>query len=362
MIRVQVHLGARSYPIDIGRGTLSRVGKLLKSLGAGRRVAVVTDSHVGLLYAGAVTEALNAAGFASRVFAVAAGERSKSVAALKKLWDGFVALDMDRDSTVVALGGGVVGDLAGFAAATYMRGIRCVQVPTTMLACVDSSVGGKTAIDLASGKNLVGAFHQPQAVLIDPSVLRTLPKRELRAGLVEVIKSGVIMDAAFFRWTEANIARLLRLGPAATVKAIRRCCELKAMIVGRDEQESDRRAVLNYGHTVGHALEALARYEDLIHGEAVAVGMIVASRVAEKLGMVAPDVTARQKALLERTGLSTAVKGPATSRILDTMRHDKKARGGKLTMVLPTRIGKVKVVRDVSAEVVREALEESRGA
>ena len=361
MIRLPVHLGARSYSIDIGRGTLSGVARLLKSLGAGERVAVVTDSHVGPLYADAVTNALTAAGFTSRVFTVASGERSKSVHALKELWDGFVALDMDRDATVIALGGGVVGDLAGFAAATYMRGVRCVQIPTTMLACVDSSVGGKTAINLESGKNLVGAFHQPAAVLIDPSVLDTLPKRELRAGLAEVIKCGVIMDEAFFGWIEANIEKLLQLRAAATAKAIRRCCELKAGIVVLDERESDRRAILNYGHTVGHALETLTRYEDLIHGEAIAVGMVVASRVAERLGMTTSEVTARQKVLLERTGLATTVKGPQTSEILETMRHDKKTRGGKLTMVLPSRIGEVKLVEDVRAEVVREVLEESRG-
>jgi 3-dehydroquinate synthase len=323
---------------------------------------VVTDSNVGPLYAEAVTKALNTAGFTSRVVTVPAGERSKSVHALKELWDGFVALDMDRDSTVIALGGVVVGDLAGFAAATYMRGVRCVQIPTTMLACVDSSVGGKTAINLESGKNLVGAFHQPEAVLIDPSVLETLPKRELRAGLAEVIKCGVIMDEAFFGWLEANIEKLLRLGPAVTTKAIQRCCELKAEIVALDERESDRRAILNYGHTVGHALETVARYEDLIHGEAIAVGMVLASRVAEKLGMVASEVTARQKALLEQAGLPTTVKGLDASKVLETMRHDKKTRGGKLTMVLPTRIGEVKLVKDVSTEVVTEVLEESRGA
>jgi 3-dehydroquinate synthase len=361
MTQVHVSLGARSYSIDIERGALSHVGRVLKSLKAGSLVAVVTDSNVGPLYAAAVTSALAAAGFTSRVFTVAAGERSKSIAALKELWDGFVALDMDRDSTVVALGGGVVGDLAGFAAATYMRGIRCVQLPTTMLACVDSSVGGKTAIDLESGKNLVGAFHQPQAVLIDPSVLDTLPRRELRAGLSEVIKAAVSMDEPFFAWLETNIAKLLNLDPDAAAEAIRRCCELKARVVALDERESDQRAILNYGHTVGHALETVKRYEELLHGEAVAVGMVVASRVAEKLKVVASDVTTRQKTLLESAGLPTMIEGPATSDILKTMRHDKKTRGGELTMVLPVRIGQVKVVKDVDPEVIRQALEESRG-
>jgi len=361
MTKVQVHLGARSYSIDIERGALSHVGRVLKSLKAGSLVAVVTDSNVGPLYADAVTAALEAAGFTSRVFTVAAGERSKSVPALKELWNGFVALDMDRDSTVVALGGGVVGDLAGFAAATYMRGIRCVQIPTTLLACVDSSIGGKTAIDLDSGKNLVGAFHQPAAVLIDPAVLDTLPKRELRAGLSEVIKCGLILDDAFFAWLETDIDKLLALDPDATVRAIRRCCELKAQVVALDERESDRRAVLNYGHTVGHAIETVKRYEELLHGEAVAVGMVVAGRVAEKLKLVSSDVTSRQIALLQRAGLPTTIEGPDASDLLAVMRHDKKSRGGKLTMVLPVRIGQVKLVKDVDPEVVRQALEDSRG-
>lgn len=361
MTRVEVNLGERSYVIDIGEGNLSRVGNVVKSVGGGGRVAVVTDSNVGPLYAGAVTDSLTAAGLASRVFTVPAGERSKSIGRLRELWDSFAGFEMDRDSTVVASGGGVVGDLAGFAAATYMRGIRCIQAPTTMLACVDSSVGGKTAIDLEAGKNLVGAFHQPAAVLIDPAALRTLPERDLRAGLAEVIKHGVIMDEAFFSRLETDIDRLLTLEAGLTAEVIKRNCELKAQVVAEDEREAGRRAILNYGHTVGHALETLAKYTDLLHGEAVAMGMMVASRVAEKLGMITPDVTARQAALLKRAGLPVTVGEADTTQIIEAMRHDKKARGGRLNMVLPARIGEAKVVKDVSADVVAEALEDSRG-
>ena len=360
MTRVHLDLGERSYDIDIGEGLLSAVGGVLKTLSAGGRVAVVTDSHVGPLYAPTVTASLKEAGFVARVFTVPAGEPSKCAGELEELWDGFVGFGMDRGSTVVALGGGVVGDLAGFAAATYMRGIRCIQVPTTMLACVDSSVGGKTAIDLESGKNLVGAFHQPAAVLIDPSTLKTLGERQLRAGLAEVVKHGIIRDEAFFDWLESNIDKLLELDPELTSRAIKRNCEIKAEVVAADETESGLRAILNYGHTVGHALEALAGYRDLIHGEAVATGMVVESRVAEKLGMIAADVTDRQKRLLRRAGLPTSVGEVKTSEVIETMRRDKKTRGGKLNVVLPVRIGEVKLVRDVAPLMVVEALEDSR--
>jgi 3-dehydroquinate synthase len=359
MTRVHVDLGDRSYDVGIGDGSLSSVGSVLKSLGARGRVAVVSDSNVAPLYGGVVTECVAAAGLAPRLFTVPAGEQSKSIERLKGLWDAFVAFDMDRSSSVVALGGGVVGDLAGFAAATYMRGIRYVQAPTTMLACVDSSVGGKTAVDLESGKNLVGAFHQPAAVIIDPTVLRTLPKRELRAGLAEVIKTGVIMDDTFFARLESEMDALLALAGPPTLDAIRRCVELKAAVAAEDERESSgRRAILNYGHTVGHALETLGGYGELIHGEAVAVGMVAASRVAEKLHMASAEVTMRQEALLQRAGLPTTLRSVRPADVLAVMRHDKKARGGTLTMVLPTRIGEVRVVNDVPPETVKAVLED----
>jgi 3-dehydroquinate synthase len=261
----------------------------------------------------------------------------------------------------LALGGGVVGDLAGFAAATYMRGIRHVQVPTTMLAMVDSSVGGKTAIDLDTGKNLIGAFHQPSAVVIDPSVLCTLPRRELAGGLAEVIKHGVIRDAAFFAHLEDALDDLLKLDGDITREAVVRNCEIKAGVVAADEQESGLRAILNYGHTAGHAIEAVAGYGALSHGEAVSMGMVVAARVAAKLGMCPDDVGERQNALLKRAGLPVALGEIDVEAVLDVMRHDKKARGGKLLMILPTAIGEVEIVKGVDPAIVRAALEESRG-
>ena len=360
MKTVHLDLGARSYDILIAEGTLSRVGSMLQPLVKGKRVAIVTDANVGPLYADALRQSLESSDFTARVFTVPAGEPSKCARELEKLWDAFVGFDMDRNSTVVALGGGVVGDLAGFAAATYMRGIRCVQIPTTMLACVDSSVGGKTAIDLEAGKNLVGAFHQPTVVVIDPAMLKTLPKRELIAGLAEVIKHGMIMDAAFFEQLESDMEGLLALDADVTAEVIRRNCELKAQVVAEDERESGRRAILNYGHTVGHAVELLGG-NALVHGEAVAIGMAVESVVAERLGMIAADVTTRQNALLALAGLPTKVTDIATDDVLKTMRHDKKARAGKLNLVLPTRIGAVEIVSDVTPDVVAEALEACRG-
>jgi len=359
MSTVRVSLGERSYDIDIREGNLSRVGDLVAPLARAGRVAVVTDTHVAALYGDRVTAALDAAGFTSRLFPVPAGEHSKSAAQLAELWDAFVAFDMDRSSTVVALGGGVVGDLAGFAAATYMRGVRYVQVPTTMLACVDSSVGGKTAIDLAAGKNLVGAFHQPSAVVIDPGALRSLPGRELSAGLAEVVKHGMIMDAAFFERLERDVERLRALEGDVTTGVIHRNCELKAGVVAEDEREAGRRAILNYGHSVGHAVEMLAGGA-LVHGEAVAVGMAVEARVAETLGRIGPEVTQRQNALLGRAGLVTTVGEVATDAVIETMRHDKKARHGKLNLALPSRIGACEVVADVGVEVIARSLEDCR--
>ena len=361
MTRVRVELAERSYDIVIGEGLLSSAGVSLKTLGAGPRVAVVTDSNVGPLYAGRVVQSLEASGFTVATITVPAGEKSKCVGGLERLWNALAAAGLDRDSTVVALGGGVVGDLAGFAAATYIRGIRVVQLPTTLLACVDSSVGGKTAVDLEAGKNLVGAFHQPAAVVIDTATLRTLPERELRSGLAEVVKYGVILDAGFFGWVETNLDRLLRLEAADTVEAIRRCCELKAQVTSADERESGLRAVLNYGHTVGHALEAAAGFEGLLHGEAVSLGMLAASRVAESLGMIDPDVTARQRVLLRKAGLPVTLSGPSAQRVVEMMRHDKKARDGKIAMVLPARIGEVKVVNNVRPDLIEKALEALRG-
>ncbi len=362
MNTVRVELGERSYDIRIGEGLLATAGEVLKSLNAGPRVAIVTDSNVGPLYADRVAKELEDYGFAATVISIPAGEKSKCVHALERVWTELVAAGLDRNSAVVALGGGVVGDLAGFAAATYMRGIRVVQIPTTLLACVDSSVGGKTAIDLKAGKNLVGAFHQPAAVIIDTGTLKTLPERDLRSGLAEVIKYGVILDAPFFTWLEKNLDDVVSLQANATTEAIRRSCELKAQVTSADEREGGPRAVLNFGHTAGHALETTSGYKGLLHGEAVSLGMLAACRVAELLGMIpAREVTEPLRRMLSRAGLPVTLRGVNVAKILDPIRRDKKARDGKIMMVLPVRIGEVKAVHDVDPALIEQALEKLRG-
>ena len=361
MNRVTVQLGDRSYPIDIVDGGLAAAGDVLKSLGAGPRVAIVTDSNVGPLYAAAVERSLDAAGFSFETLVIPAGEKSKRVGELERLWNAFVDAGLDRQSVVVALGGGVVGDLAGFAAATYMRGIRIVQVPTTLLACVDSSVGGKTAIDLDAGKNLAGAFHQPSAVLIDPLALGTLPERQLSSGLGEVIKYGASLDAALFTWLDDHMDELMSFDPPALAHAIRRSCEIKAEIVAEDERESSRRAILNFGHTVAHALEASAGFEALLHGEAVSLGMLAEGRVAIALGMVPTLYDEVLFKLLARAGLPISLETADVAAVLEAIRHDKKGHAGKVAMVLPTQIGYSRVVPDVDPALVAKAVESLHG-
>ncbi len=370
MTRVRVELGERSYDIEIGEGLLASAGATLKALGAGARAAVVTDTNVGPLYADGVAQSLESAGFAVTVIIIPAGEKSKSVRMLERVWNELVAAELDRNSTVVALGGGVVGDLAGFAAATYMRGVRCVQVPTTLLACVDSSVGGKTGIDLGAGKNLVGAFHQPAAVIVDTATLKTLPERELRSGLAEVIKYGIVLDATFFGWLDNSMDELMALDMGRMAEAIRRSCELKARVTSADERESGLRAILNFGHTVGHALEAAAGYEELLHGEAVSLGMLAACRVGELMGKHSPDPACSRRArtrmvyvwdLLARAGLPVKLGKIDVARVMEIMRRDKKARDGRITMVLPKHIGEVEIVKDVPTDVIEKALEDLRG-
>jgi 3-dehydroquinate synthase len=277
------------------------------------------------------------------------------------LYAALVATGVDRRSVVVALGGGVVGDLAGFVAATYMRGIPYVQVPTTLLAAVDSSVGGKVAVDLPEGKNLVGAFYQPRLVVIDPEVLASLPPRELRAGLAEVVKHGVILDAEFFAYVEAHADGILAQEAAVLAAVIRRCCELKARVVSADERDEGLRAILNYGHTFAHALETVTGYQRFRHGEAVALGMVAASLLAEEMGKVAPEVTRRQVALLRRLGLE--VRLPAEFRLdelLACFRRDKKTLSGRLRFVLPVGLGEVEVVAEPGEELIGRALERAR--
>jgi 3-dehydroquinate synthase len=292
------------------------------------------------------------------IVAVAPGEKSKSVETAAKLWEGMLELGADRKTVVVAVGGGVVGDLAGFIAATFARGLRFLQVPTTLLSQVDSSVGGKVGINLSQAKNMVGAFLQPLGVLIDTATLDTLPKREYVSGLAEVLKYGVILDAEFFADLEANAAKLVARDPQTLARVIARSCRLKADVVQQDErEETGLRAVLNYGHTFAHAFEALAGYGELLHGEAVSIGLMCAARLARRVGRVDAAFVDRQKALIETLGLPIKVPKLDREKILATMMHDKKVEHGMLRFILPTRMGHVEMVGGIEAADVHAAME-----
>jgi 3-dehydroquinate synthase len=318
---------------------------------------VVTNPVVAGLYGETVKRSLAEAGFQVGEAQIPDGEEYKTLATVAGLYDAAFTGGLERGDAVLALGGGVVGDIAGFLAATYMRGVPFVQVPTTLLAQVDSSVGGKVGVNHPGGKNLIGAFYQPRFVLIDPDTLATLPSREVRAGLAEVIKYGVISDAGFFSWLEANIDRLLNLEPAALEHAIAASCRIKAAVVSADETEAGLRAILNFGHTVGHALEAVTGYQRFVHGEAVAIGMVAAARLAVRLGYFEPPGAERITGLVLRAGLPAEVPADVEPEILlETMRRDKKVAADRLTFVLPEAVGRVRVVRGVAAEDVLAVL------
>ncbi len=340
--KIHIELGARSYDIVIARGSLIRAGDYIGQVKPYRAAAVVTDKTVAGLHAPALLQSLKTAGIDAKLFTVAPGEASKSFAILEKLVGDLVHAGIERGSLIVALGGGVVGDLAGFAAAITLRGIDYVQIPTTLLAQVDSSVGGKTGINLPHGKNLVGAFHQPRLVVIDPAVLDTLDARQKRAGSAEIVKMALISDAAFFEQLEKN-----RCG---IEQQIHRACSVKAEIVARDERENNERMLLNLGHTFGHALEALTGYGDaLLHGEAVAIGIGMAFRFSVQLGLCPPQDAARVERYLEKAGLPASARhlGLSSGKFLAGMQKDKKTADGKLNLVLVRGIGKAFVARDI---------------
>lgn len=356
---LRVDLGPRSYDIEVGRGTLAALPDFLLKRQAVSHAIVVTDSGVEALHAAPAAEALAAAGITCDLLVVEAGEGSKSLAVAESLWCKLLELETDRKSIVVALGGGVVGDLAGFVAATYGRGLALVQVPTTLLAQVDSSVGGKTGINLPGAKNMVGAFWQPIGVLVDPAVLATLPDREYRSGLAEVVKYGVILDSNLFEFLEQHVSQINARDADTLAHVIARCCRLKADVVEQDErEESGLRAVLNYGHTFGHALEATTGYATWLHGEAVAIGMMQAARLAERLGRVDSRLVARQKQLLTALHLPVASDRIDRDALMAAMLHDKKVAHGQLRFILPDRIGHVELVGSISPDLVRTILSE----
>jgi len=358
MDTLKVELGERAYPIHIGAGLLARAELFAPHLASGRAV-IVTNETVGPLYAARVEQTLAAAGARSFTLVLPDGEAHKDWRSLDRLYEGLLAHGADRKTVIVAVGGGVVGDIAGFAAATYQRGVPFLQVPTTLLAQVDSSVGGKTAINHALGKNMVGAFHQPLAVIADTDTLATLPERELAAGLAEVAKYGFIADVEFLAWIESHAAMLRAREPAALARAIRRSCEIKADIVSRDERESGVRAILNFGHTFGHAIEAAMGYGQWLHGEAVAAGMALAARLSASHGSLPAQDARRIVRLLSVLGLPVEPPAIATAEWLEHMGRDKKNEGGRVTLILLEALGRAAVVRDTPVEAIEGVLEGS---
>ncbi|PXZ06805.1 3-dehydroquinate synthase [Gilliamella apicola] len=355
---LNVALDNRSYPITIGENLLSQFEHF--KLHSSQRVLIVTNDTIAPIYLKHLMDMLEAHGVKTDFVIVPDGEQYKTMETWNQILTALLANNHTRSSILVALGGGVIGDVAGFAASTYQRGIKFIQVPTTLLSQVDSSVGGKTAINHPLGKNMIGAFYQPQSVVIDINCLKTLPQRELSAGLAEVIKYGIIMDSAFFDWLETHIDDLLNLDVDALSYCIYRCCELKAQVVAADETEQDMRAILNLGHTYGHAIEAELGYGNWLHGEAVSVGMLMAAQTAKLLGLLADKDIERIKNLLIKAKLPVKRPGQmAIESYIPHMLRDKKVISGKLRLVIPTKIGQVEVIDGIEKSVVLESINNS---
>jgi 3-dehydroquinate synthase len=354
MESLSVALGSRSYPIHIGAGLIGERALYAPHLHGS--AAVITNEVVAPLYLARVRSALEASGARVAQVLIEDGEQAKGWQTLDRVIDALLAARLGRDALIVALGGGVVGDLAGFAAAVYQRGVAYIQVPTTLLAQVDSSVGGKTAINHARGKNLVGAFHQPCAVITDVATLDTLPDRELRAGLAEVIKHGAALDAPFFDWLERNVEKILARDRAALVYAVRRSCELKAAIVAQDERESGARALLNLGHTFGHAIETATGFGPWLHGEAVAAGMVMAAGLSARAGLLASGDAQRIEALIARAGLPTRGPKLPPERWRELIALDKKSAAGRVRFVLLEAVGRATLQAGVEQRLVDEAI------
>ncbi len=350
--RLQVALGDRSYPIHIGHGSLDELGPAVRKATGAERVMLVTVPPVAKHYAARVERSLRGAGLRSTRFVVPDGERTKNLRQVARLYDDMLEAGADRSSAVVALGGGVVGDLSGFVAATLLRGIPVVQVPTTLLSMVDSSVGGKTGVNVARGKNLVGAFHQPRLVWIDSATLETLPRRQFAAGMAEVIKHAAIRDAALFARLEEDLDAVLALEPRILVPILARNCEIKAEVVAQDEREAGVRMQLNFGHTLGHAVEALKRYRGVLHGEAVAMGMIFAARRSEELGLARGGTAERLAELVGRAGLPTELPAFPRRAYLQALSVDKKKRAKHVHFVVLRRIGKAETRPLTPAEIL----------
>jgi len=366
--RLRVELGTRSYDILIGPGLIGDAGRHIRALATKAGTVIVTDEHVAALHLATLQAGLERAGIAQRTIVLPAGEQTKDFAHLARLSEDLLKLGMERGSLLIALGGGVIGDIAGFAASILLRGIDFVQIPTTLLAQVDSSVGGKTGINTPQGKNLVGAFHQPRLVLADLDALTTLPKREIRAGYAEVVKYGLLGNAPFFAWLEDHGSALIDGDLAARAHAVGTSCAAKARIVGTDERESGQRALLNLGHTFDHALEAECGFgEELLHGEAVAIGMVMAFDLSARLDLCPASDAARVARHLASVGLPTGLDSIGRQRftperLIDHMRRDKKVSEGRIAFVLTRGIGQAFIARDVALDQVRDMLAEAIAA
>ena len=361
MEEVRVDLGERSYDIKIGEDILGNLGDYLSQLEIGNKVLIISNTLVDSLYGAEVEEAIAEAGFNVEKALIPDGEKYKSLATAKDLYDAAVEAELDRTSSIVALGGGVVGDIAGFIAASFMRGINFIQVPTTILAQVDSSVGGKVAVNHQQGKNLIGHFYQPKLVVADKKVLHTLEDRELKAGLAEVIKYGVIWDQDFFSFLKNKQAEIMELSTAEIIKAVKISCQIKAKVVEKDEREEGLRAILNYGHTIGHALEAVTNYEQYRHGEAVAIGMAAAARIAHKLEMITAQEVEAQEDLIASFGLPIRFESLDNDQIIKALTKDKKVKNGVIRFILADQIGEVRILSDISEKIIKEVLEELGG-
>ena len=354
-----VNLPQESYQIAIASDSLKQLGSQMKQLEIGNKVLVISNPEIFGHYGDLCLKSLKDAGFETYTHLIPAGEEYKNLQSIQQVYDTAQANHLERSSTFMALGGGVIGDMTGFSAATWLRGVNFVQVPTSLLAIVDASVGGKTGVNHPQGKNLIGAFYQPKLVAIDPNLLKTLPPREFRAGIAEVIKYGVIWDEDLFTKLEhhGDLDTLDNVGNELLENIITRSCQAKAEVVSQDEKESGLRAILNYGHTIGHAVESLTHYKQFVHGEAVAIGMVAAGKIALEMGLWTQEEAARQDALIAKAGLPTDIPSKIDiDDILETIKSDKKVKAGKVRFILPTAIGKVTITDKVTPEIITEAL------
>ncbi len=356
MQRLGIDLGERSYDILIGLGLRKRAGEFLKPVFKPSRVVVITHPSINDLYGEEVAESFIAQGWTTDIIEVPEGEFSKNLSQAEKLYDHLLELNCDRKSVLVALGGGVIGDLVGFVAATYQRGIPFIQVPTTLLSQVDSSVGGKTAVNHPKGKNMIGAFYQPRLVVADLETLRTLPQKEYRAGLAEVVKYGVIADARLFKFLETHYKEILNLDHKPLTHIVETSCTIKAGVVEKDERENHYRMILNFGHTFGHAIESLTEYARFVHGEAVAMGMARAAQLSHSVGKCSEEVPKRLEALLKNLGLPVDMPGLDSSAVMESLYHDKKTMDHKIRFILVTEIGSIEIVDQMPEEEILKVL------